>query len=98
MHAVVLLVVTETFILSTSLFCSQSVVGHAYSNEKYRKGEQVALCRGLCQSGAFYMNGIPVAVILSFVVHLIAKGLWIGIFYSWVNCTIYHPFPRNLFL
>lgn len=46
MHAVVI----ETFILSTSLFCSQSVVGHAYSNEKYRKGEQVALCRGLCQS------------------------------------------------
>lgn len=29
--------------------------------------------------GAFYVVGIPVAIILGFVVHLKAKGLWIGI-------------------
>lgn len=29
--------------------------------------------------GAFYVVGLPVAIILGFVVHLKAKGLWIGI-------------------
>ena len=29
--------------------------------------------------GAFYLVGVPVSVILGFVVHLKGKGLWIGI-------------------
>ena len=29
--------------------------------------------------GAFYLVGVPVAVILGFVLHLKGKGLWIGI-------------------
>ena len=29
--------------------------------------------------GAFYLVGMPVAIVLGFVVHLRAKGLWIGI-------------------
>lgn len=29
--------------------------------------------------GAFYVVGVPVAMVLGFVLHLKAKGLWIGI-------------------
>lgn len=29
--------------------------------------------------GAYYLVGIPVAVLLSFVLHLRGRGLWIGI-------------------
>lgn len=29
--------------------------------------------------GAFYLFGIPIAVVLGFILHLNAKGLWIGI-------------------
>ncbi|XP_010528510.1 PREDICTED: protein DETOXIFICATION 9-like isoform X2 [Tarenaya hassleriana] len=35
--------------------------------------------------GAFYLVGIPVAILLCFVLHLNAKGLWIGIF---SGCTL----------
>lgn len=29
--------------------------------------------------GAYYLVGIPIALVLGFVLHLNAKGLWIGI-------------------
>ena len=34
--------------------------------------------RSLCKLGAYYLVGVPVGVVLAFVVHLKGKGLWIG--------------------
>lgn len=39
--------------------------------------------------GAFYLVGIPVGVILGFVLHFKAKGLWIGIVGGSIVQTIF---------
>lgn len=39
--------------------------------------------------GAFYLVGIPVGAVLGFVVHLKAKGLWIGIVGGSIVQTIF---------
>ncbi|XP_052196305.1 protein DETOXIFICATION 12-like [Diospyros lotus] len=105
--AVMLITVTETTIVSLSLFCSRYVLGHAYSSEQQVVDYIAVMAPWICLSvvtdslqavisgiargsgwqhigayvnlGSFYLVGIPVAVSLGFVLHLRAKGLWIGI-------------------
>lgn len=39
----------------------------------------MAAYRGYMNLGAFYLIAIPLAVVLGFILHMKAKGLWIGI-------------------
>ncbi|XAR51501.1 hypothetical protein NMG60_11006146 [Bertholletia excelsa] len=99
--------VTEAGVVSTSVFFSRHVLGHAYSNDKQVVDYIAVIAPFICLSiftdslqaavsgiargsgwqhigayvnlGAFYLVGVPVAVVLGFVLHLKAKGLWIGI-------------------
>ncbi|KAA8530603.1 hypothetical protein F0562_005312 [Nyssa sinensis] len=104
---VMFLAVTETAIVSTTLFCCRHVLGYAYSNDKQVVDYIAAMAplislsivmdslqaviSGIARGsgwqhigayvniGAFYIVGTPVALILGFVLHLRAKGFWIGI-------------------
>ncbi|KAK3036528.1 hypothetical protein RJ639_030969 [Escallonia herrerae] len=105
--AVMFLAITETVIVSITLFCCRHILGRAYSNEKSVVEYIAVMAPLICLStvtdslqavisgiargcgwqhigayvnlGAFYLLGIPVAVVLGFILHLKAKGLWIGI-------------------
>ncbi|KAM7529806.1 hypothetical protein LguiB_033216 [Lonicera macranthoides] len=105
--AAMFLAVTETAIVSISLFLCRHVVGRAYSNEREVVNYIGVMAPLICLSivtdslqavisgiargcgwqhigayvnlGAFYLFGIPIAAVLGFILHLKAKGLWIGI-------------------
>ncbi|KAJ9562132.1 hypothetical protein OSB04_007292 [Centaurea solstitialis] len=105
--AVSMLGAVEVTIASTILFCSRSVLGYAFGNEKelveYVSNITVLLCfsifadtiaaiiSGVARGsgwqhigayinlGSYYIVGIPVALVLGFVVHLNGEGMWGGL-------------------
>ncbi|PWA90664.1 MATE efflux family protein [Artemisia annua] len=99
--------VMEAIIAITTLFCSRSVLGYAFGNEKelvdYVKDMTLFICfsifadtiqtilSGVARGtgwqhigayinlGSYYLVGIPMALVLGFVLHLNGKGLWSGL-------------------
>ncbi|KAJ9562233.1 hypothetical protein OSB04_007393 [Centaurea solstitialis] len=115
--AVSILGAVEVIIASTTLFCSRSVLGYAFGNEKdlveYVSDITLLLCfsifadtiaailQGVARGsgwqhigayinlGSYYIVGIPMALVLGFVVHLNGEGLWSGLTIgSVVQCVL----------
>ncbi|KAI9169320.1 hypothetical protein LWI28_010668 [Acer negundo] len=105
--AVMFFAVSESIIVSASLFASRHVFGYVFSNEKEVVDYVTTMAPLVCLSvildslqcvlsgvargsgwqdlgayvnlGAYYLCGIPVAVVLGFWFQLRGQGLWIGI-------------------
>ncbi|KAJ9562131.1 hypothetical protein OSB04_007291 [Centaurea solstitialis] len=105
--AVSILGAVEVIMASTTLFCTRSVLGYAFGNEKdlveYASNITLILCfsifadttaailSGVARGsgwqhiaayinlGSYYIVGIPMALVLGFVLHLNGEGLWSGL-------------------
>ncbi|XP_071710859.1 protein DETOXIFICATION 14-like [Rutidosis leptorrhynchoides] len=109
--------VVEVIIAITVLFCSRSVLGYVFGNEKelvdYVKDITLLLCFTLFADaiqailsgvsrgsgwqhigayinlGSYYLIGIPMALVLGFLLNLKGKGLWSGLIIgSIVQCVL----------
>ncbi|KAF6173172.1 hypothetical protein GIB67_028470 [Kingdonia uniflora] len=106
-YTIMLLALSETILMSTTLFACRYILGYAFSNEKEVVDYVTRMTPLICISvitdslqgvlsgvargcgwqhlgayvnlGAYYLGGIPIAVLLGFYYHWGGRGLWIGI-------------------